>query len=110
MRVLKYVLNCEQNFSYFYLDYTTSVLTVNGLARVHCIYKKKGAHLIHHEIGNGAPFILDKVGNGVQPICYNTGNPIHSNTTTHKHPQSAFPPISYLLRHSCYMPCSSHPP
>jgi hypothetical protein len=59
---LKYVLNCEENFSYFYLDYLTSRLTVTGLARAYCIYKNKGAHIIHDETGSGAPFILDMAG------------------------------------------------
>jgi hypothetical protein len=34
---LKYVLNREQHFSYFYPDYQTSGLTVTGFARVYCI-------------------------------------------------------------------------
>jgi hypothetical protein len=37
MCLLKYVLNCEQNFSFFDLDYPTPGLTVTGLARVCCI-------------------------------------------------------------------------
>jgi hypothetical protein len=32
---LKYVLNCEQNFSYFCPNYPTSGLIVTGLARLH---------------------------------------------------------------------------
>jgi hypothetical protein len=36
MCLLKYVLNCEQHFSYFDLDYPTT-----GLARVYCIEKMK---------------------------------------------------------------------
>jgi hypothetical protein len=32
--LLKYVLNCEQHFSCFGLDYPTPVLIVTGLARV----------------------------------------------------------------------------
>jgi hypothetical protein len=35
--LLKYVLNCEQNFSYFDTDFPTYGLTVTGLARVYCI-------------------------------------------------------------------------
>jgi hypothetical protein len=35
---LKYVLNCKQHFSYFYLDYPTSRLTVTGLARVYSLH------------------------------------------------------------------------
>jgi hypothetical protein len=36
--LLKYVLNCEQHFSFFGLDYSTSGLTVTGLSRFYCIY------------------------------------------------------------------------
>jgi hypothetical protein len=35
MCLLKYVLNCEQHFSYFHLDYPTSGLIVTGLARLY---------------------------------------------------------------------------
>jgi hypothetical protein len=34
--LLKYFINCEQNFSYLDLDYPTFGLTVTGLARVYC--------------------------------------------------------------------------
>jgi hypothetical protein len=37
-RLLKCVLNCEQKFSYFDSDYSTSELTVTGLVRVYCSY------------------------------------------------------------------------
>jgi hypothetical protein len=37
MCLLKYVLNCEQHFSYFVLHYPTYELTVTGLPRVYCI-------------------------------------------------------------------------
>jgi hypothetical protein len=34
---LKYILNCEQNFSYFDLDYLTAWLPVTRLSRIYCI-------------------------------------------------------------------------
>jgi hypothetical protein len=37
--LLKFVLNCEQHFSYFDLEYPTPGLTVTGLPRVYSISK-----------------------------------------------------------------------
>lgn len=39
MYLLKHVLNCAQNFSYFDLDYLTYGLTVSRLVRVYCTTK-----------------------------------------------------------------------
>jgi hypothetical protein len=43
MRLLKYVLQCEQHFSYFDPDYPISRLIVTELSTVYCILNMKAA-------------------------------------------------------------------
>jgi hypothetical protein len=65
MRLLKYVLNCEQNFSYFELDYPTSGLTVTGLERDYFNFSQSFALLL-----SGIPW----------PVNVNSGSNLESSS------------------------------
>jgi hypothetical protein len=49
MCLLEYVLNCDQNFTYFDPDYPTSGLTLTGLTRVY-LYRARQKFAVNERL------------------------------------------------------------